>query len=172
MNPEPQPRHAAKREALVAAIAQEDALIARLENEQVEARGRIAGLRAELSALGAEPEIQISLPVRPPGPVPRTAAEKVRLFRDLFRGRGDVFPTRFVSKKTGKPGYAPACSNKFVGGVCELPRIKCSECPNQAFTAVDDRSVVDHLRGRHVMGVYPLLDDDPCDRAVRRALAD
>jgi len=73
-----------------------------------------------------------------------------------------VFPTRFVSKKTGKPGYAPACANKFVRGVCDLPRIKCGECPNQAFQAVDDRAILNHLKGHHVMGVYPLLGDETC----------
>jgi hypothetical protein len=87
---------------------------------------------------------------------------KVRLFRTLFRGRDEIFPTRFLNRKTGKAGYAPACASKFVRGVCDLPRIKCSECPNQAFTPVDDRVVLDHLRGRHVMGVYPLLEDETC----------
>ncbi|HWN44924.1 MAG TPA: DEAD/DEAH box helicase family protein [Thermoanaerobaculia bacterium] len=91
-----------------------------------------------------------------------TPADKVRLFRALFRGREDIFPTRFTSKKTGKAGYAPACTNKFVRGVCDLPKVKCSECPNQAFTPVDERMVLDHLRGRHVMGVYPLLEDETC----------
>jgi hypothetical protein len=46
--------------------------------------------------------------------------------------------------------------------VCEKPRIKCGECPNQAFIAVDDRVVVDHLQGRHVVGVYPMLGDETC----------
>jgi hypothetical protein len=88
--------------------------------------------------------------------------EKVWLFRQLFRGRQDVFPTRFVRKRTGKPGYAPACTNKFVRGVCELPKVKCGECRNQAFVPVDDQAVLAHLQGRQVMGVYPLLDDDSC----------
>jgi hypothetical protein len=37
--------------------------------------------------------------------------EKVRLFRSLFRGRGDVFPTRFVSKSatTSRPCRSSAC---------------------------------------------------------------
>ncbi len=73
-----------------------------------------------------------------------------------------MFPTRFVSKKTGKPGYAPACTNKFVRGVCELPKVKCGECPNQAFVRLDDQAVLAHLQGRHVMGVYPLLEDETC----------
>jgi superfamily II DNA or RNA helicase len=102
------------------------------------------------------------LPVVPSVQAPTTPYEKVRLFRALFKGREDIFPTRFVSKKTGKSGYAPACANKFVRGVCELPKVKCGECPNQAFTSVGDQVVLDHLRGRHVMGVYPLFEDETC----------
>ncbi len=55
---------------------------------------------------------------------------KIALFRSLFRGRDDVYPRRFESRKTGKSGYAPACSNEWVRGICEKPHIKCAECPN------------------------------------------
>ena len=34
-------------------------------------------------------------------------ATKIALFRSLFRGREDVYPRRFESRKTGKAGYAP-----------------------------------------------------------------
>jgi superfamily II DNA or RNA helicase len=95
-------------------------------------------------------------------PAPKTPEEKVRIFRSFFRGRTDVFPTRFVSGKTGKAGYAPACANKFVRGVCELPKVKCGDCSNQAFLPADERAILDHLRGRHVMGAYPLLQDETC----------
>lgn len=84
-------------------------------------------------------------------------------FRSLFRGRPDVFPVRFVSRKTGKAGYAPACSNKWEPGLCLLRTGgRCSDCVNQAFVPVSDRVVIDHLQGRHVMGVYPLLEDETC----------
>jgi hypothetical protein len=53
---------------------------------------------------------------------------KIALFRSLFRGRDDVYPRRFESRKTGRAGYAPACANEWVRGVCEKPRIKCAEC--------------------------------------------
>ena len=43
-----------------------------------------------------------------------SAEVKIRLFRSLFRGREDVYPRRFESRKTGKSGYAPACSNEWV----------------------------------------------------------
>jgi superfamily II DNA or RNA helicase len=152
-----------RREDVVEEIERAEALLSRLEAEGEQARARLAALRVELASLAhAEPGIRVHLQTKLPQPAPRTAEEKVGLFRQLFRGRADVFPTRFTSKKTGKPGYAPACTNKFVRGVCELPRVKCGECPNQAFVPVDDAAVLAHLQGRHVMGVYPLLEDETC----------
>src|ERR1700687_2076696 len=99
-------------------------------------------------------------------------AEKVTLFRSLFRGRDDVFPRRWENSKTGKAGYAPVCRNEWVRGICEKPRIKCSNCPNQAFVPVSDNVVRSHLQGRDianpgraeafVAGVYPLMTDEIC----------
>ncbi len=40
--------------------------------------------------------------------------------------------------------------------------MRCWECPNQAFLSVSDRVILDHLQGRHVAGVYPLLMDETC----------
>lgn len=57
---------------------------------------------------------------------------------------------------------SPACDDEWVHGVCHKPRIKCADCPSQAFTAVTDRVLVDHLQGRHVVGVYPLLENETC----------
>jgi hypothetical protein len=39
-------------------------------------------------------------------------AAKIALFRSLFRGRDDVYPRRFESRKTGKTGYQPACASR------------------------------------------------------------
>lgn len=112
-----------RRRELVAAIAEEEAHLARIEAEQAAARSRLQGLRAQLASLGIEPTIRVRLRLAASTPAPNTRADKVRLFRSLFRGREDVFPTRFVSRKTGKPGYTPECRNKFVRGVCELPKV-------------------------------------------------
>jgi len=95
-------------EELLEAIAREEARLAQLEAEQAEGRTRLAAFRVELAAVGAEEEIRVRPPFAAEGPVPKTPAAKLKLFRSLFRGHEDVFPTRFVSKKTGKPGYAPA----------------------------------------------------------------
>ena len=152
-----------RREELLQSIALEEGRLARIETEQADSRRCLDALHAESASLGAEPEIRVRLPLAVGTPVPRTSAEKVKLFRSLFRGREEVFPTRFVSKKTGKPGYAPECSNKWKPKLCALKTGgKCSDCANQAFTPFDDAAVVGHLTGRHVMGVYPLLDDETC----------
>ncbi len=95
-------------------------------------------------------------------------ADKITLFRSLFRGREDVYPRRFESRKTGKAGYAPACANEWVRGVCEKPKIKCAECPHRRFPSVTDEVIRWHLSGRDevgrdfVMGVYPMLLDETC----------
>ncbi len=97
-----------------------------------------------------------------------SSEEKIRIFRSLFRGREDVYPRRFESRKTGRAGYAPACANEWVRGVCEKPRIKCAECPNRRFLPVTDDVIRWHLSGRDpegqpfVAGVYPLLLDETC----------
>ena len=103
-----------------------------------------------------------------PEPVPAPASatplstdEKVALFRRLFRGRTDVYPVRWESK-AGKTGYSPACANEWRAGVCEKPRIKCSDCGNRLLVPLTDQTLYDHLAGRHTVGVYPLLTDDTC----------
>jgi len=95
-------------------------------------------------------------------------AEKIALFRSLFRGREDVFPRRFESRKTGRSGYAPACGNEWVRGICEKPRIKCANCPHRAFLPVTDEVICQHLSGKDaagqefVAGVYPMFADECC----------
>ena len=88
--------------------------------------------------------------------------EKVALFRRLFRGRTDVYPIRWESKTTGKSGYAPACANEWLAGVCEKPRIKCSDCNKRLLIPLSDSVIYDHLAGKRTVGVYPLLADDTC----------
>lgn len=90
------------------------------------------------------------------------APGKIALFQSLFRGREDVFPKLWVNAKTGTKGYAPACGNEWVRGVCDKPRVRCAECPSRSFLAVTDQVILDHLQGRHVIGCYPLLADECC----------
>lgn len=94
--------------------------------------------------------------------------EKVEVFRRLFAGRPDVFPARWDNRKTGRSGYSPACSNEWVKGICGKPKVKCGECPHQAFIPPSRDIIETHLRGGDarssdfVAGVYPLLQDETC----------
>ena len=139
-------------------------------DEAARIRDRLARLEVERDALQARlAELEEQEPVAPNGglaggPVTERspAREKVALFRSLFRGRDDVYPRRWENDRTSQSGYAPACSNEWKRQICGKPRIKCGSCPNQAFLPVTDEAIVDHLRGRHTLGVYPMLADSTC----------
>ncbi len=97
--------------------------------------------------------------------------QKISLFRSLFRGREDVFPKRFESKRTGKSGYLPVCRNEWIRPLCQKPKIKCGECDNRDFEPVTNDVVRNHLLGfdpndryqrEYVIGVYPMLLDETC----------
>jgi len=123
-----------------------------------------ARLTALLEAHGIEWRVPQPTAVEAQGPEPSrlSTAEKVTLFRRLFRGRTDVFPVRWEGKTSGKSGYAPACANEWLAGVCEKPRIKCGDCRNRLLIPLTDAVIYDHLAGEHTVGVYPLLEGDTC----------
>ena len=141
-----------------------------IEREQLAAlQTENARLLALLDGHGIEwrlplepPPIGPVLPAPEPAPSRFSTAEKVALFRRLFRGRTDVYPIRWESKTTGKSGYAPACGNEWLAGVCEKPRIKCGECNNRLLIPLSDQVIYEHLAGKRTVGVYPLLPDDTC----------
>lgn len=140
---------------------------------ETDATADVERLRAENARLIALLEAQgINWQASPPRvvarePVPGTkpsrlsTEDKIALFRRLFRGRTDIYPVRWESK-VGKSGYSPACANEWKRGICEKPRIKCSDCPNQAFLPVTGELIYDHLAGTVTAGVYPLLSGDTC----------
>ena len=141
-----------------------EARLAELDDERARVLRQISELKAERASLqGSEDQPrqaqQIALPI---GSAPPTSAQKVTLFMELFRGRTDVYPTRWVNTKKGTSGYSPACSNEWARGLCDKRSVKCGECPNQAFIPVTEKTVHDHFQGRHVIGVYPMLEDDTC----------
>ncbi len=87
--------------------------------------------------------------------------EKIALFLSLFQGRPDVYARRWESK-ADRSGYSPVCVNEWKPGVCLKPKGKCADCANAAYSPYDERAVEDHLCGRYVLGIYPLLRDDTC----------
>jgi superfamily II DNA or RNA helicase len=150
-------------------IEQIRARLAANETERKELEAALRDLVSRRSAAAAN----YSPPVIADAPGVTAAsptAEKIALFRGLFAGRADVFPVRWENRKTAKSGYAPACANEWVKGICGKPQVKCGECPHQAFIPVADDIIEKHLRGEgargsggdFVAGVYPLLPDETC----------
>ena len=140
--------------------------LAALDRERSEIADRLRVLEhARLRATAGRQPPQLTARVTAASP----AAEKIALFRNLFRGREEVFPRRWENPKTGKSGYSPMCRNEWVRGVCGKPRVKCGECPNQAFVPFGDEVVRSHLTGKaagnsadFIVGIYPMLPDETC----------
>ena len=84
--------------------------------------------------------------------------EKIKLFMSLFKGRDDVCAKRWRNK----PGYSPYCFNDFKPGICNKPKIKCSECKSSDFAPLDEERIEGHLLGKYVLGLYPMTLDDTC----------
>ena len=91
-----------------------------------------------------------------------TPEEKISLFRNLFRGREDVFATRWESKG-GKSGYSPA-------GIMDWRAIHVARPEERKKVArktrmlqpLTDDAIRNHLTGKQTVGIYPLLPDDTC----------
>lgn len=137
-----------------------------LRVEQADLEAALATLEKQLSALEnltrTGPLEGATVTNRSP------SSAKVDLFRSLFKGRSDVFPLRWENRNSARAGYSPACSNEWARGICAKPKVKCGECPNQAFIPLSGDIIAKHLRGggtrsaNFVAGVYPLLADGTC----------
>ncbi|MGI6056136.1 MAG: TOTE conflict system archaeo-eukaryotic primase domain-containing protein [Bilifractor sp.] len=90
-------------------------------------------------------------------------------FFSKFWGRMDVYSQRVVNK-SGRVGYYPQCWNFWKPGCARKPENKdkgkrgsvCINCPMQAWKKIDLKVLEDHLTGKMVIGIYPLLEDDTC----------
>jgi len=89
--------------------------------------------------------------------------EKLRLFAHLFRGRRDVVARHWRSSATGREGFSPVCENEW-GSFCRKGAAAngCRGCVHHAPVPLTRALLEDHVRGRHLLGVYPLLPDGTC----------
>ncbi|MGD9825036.1 TOTE conflict system archaeo-eukaryotic primase domain-containing protein [Desulfobacter sp.] len=93
---------------------------------------------------------------------------QIRLFRSIFKGREDVVPEYWKSKRQdGKAGYSPICANKWDDDLCNLSpkndrRGGCGDCKNADYVRMSDDLIKTHLAGGKILGVYPLIKDHTC----------
>ena len=94
--------------------------------------------------------------------------EKVDVFRNLFKGREDVFARRWYSRTSGKSGYQPVCRNEWDRKLCDKKKYKCTGCPNRSFKPLEYEDIYRHLEGKSpegqdVIGSYAILADNTCN---------
>lgn len=61
------------------------------------------------------------------------SSAKVALLRSLFKGRSDILPLRWENHNSARADYSRACANEWARGICAKPKVKCRQCPHQAF---------------------------------------
>ena len=97
-----------------------------------------------------------------PTPIKKLSVDdKIALFRSLFRGRDDTYALRWEGKN-GKTGYSPACINHWSKCQCPKPKIKCATCNKRKLLPLTNQIIYDHLAGKIMAGIYPLLSDETC----------
>ncbi len=90
------------------------------------------------------------------------ARKRIALFRDLFRGREDVYARRWENPD-GRSGYSPAALKdwKTINASKPADRKKVDRITRK-FLPLTDTVVENHLLGKETVGIYPLLLDETC----------
>ena len=119
-----------RQNSLISAIAETESRLARLDEERHKILAELKSLKAELLILtNSSLDSTKDTPISSDGIISKISSpeEKIALFESLFRGRVDVYPRLWVSRKTSKKGFSPVCNNEWINGICEKPKVKCSE---------------------------------------------
>jgi superfamily II DNA or RNA helicase len=85
--------------------------------------------------------------------------EKLTIFKSLFKGREDIYATRW--EKGNKNGYSPTYT--FDPYSYKMHRMKGGTFKNYAnkqYQILTDGQIIKHLEGEQLIGLYPLLKDN------------
>src|SRR5579863_5707773 len=105
--------------------------------------------------------VQTSLAVQADSKEER-ARKRIALFRNLFRGRQDIYARRWENPD-GRSGYSPAALKdwKTINASKPADRKKVDRVTRKFFP-LTDTVVENHLLGKETVGIYPLLPDETC----------
>ena len=140
------------------------------EQENIRLREENARLRRLLSVhsipipqLASEnPPPAKTVETAPPVNKEERARKRIALFRDLFRGREDVYARRWENDD-GRHGYMPAAVKDWDAINRSRPEErKKVDQKTRRFLQLTDAVIENHLMGRETVGVYPLLSDETC----------
>ena len=142
-----------------------------MEDELKRLRAQVKALQEENRYLKRLLEEAGIAYVRQPEATPvEITRQLARRFYSYFWGRMDVYSKRSMNKTTGKTQYYPQCENLWKDGLCPKKagkKIRCKDCANRKWKALEAEQIMDHLRGEKpdgsdVIGVYPLFPDGTC----------
>lgn len=85
--------------------------------------------------------------------------QHLEIFKSLFKSRQDAFAIRW--ERDGKSGYMPAYTldwdqfkiHKAKGGTLK-------DFKNKEYAPLTDQRILNHLSGKEIVGIYPLLQDN------------
>ena len=83
----------------------------------------------------------------------------ISLYKNLFKGRTDIFANRYYNKKQQRYVYAPVYQWEQEAG---RSGIKVDSNGNRVYEKFEDKFLINHLKGQKFLGVYPILKDDTC----------
>ena len=81
------------------------------------------------------------------------------LFKNLFRGREDVYAIRWEGKRARRAIRRPVTANGTGAATGRGPK---KQFRITKLFALSDETIRGHLLGKQTIGVYPLLTDDTC----------
>jgi hypothetical protein len=137
-----------ERQRLEQQLTIEESQLEEAERARNANRLRISELKARLAELSISEPPNATAAALPDGQLTQTFSteQKLIIFRQLFRGREDVYPVRWQSKRTGASGYMPECSNKFDRRVCDIEQVRCQACAHRMYRTVTDHAILTHLK--------------------------
>ncbi|MGD0775389.1 MAG: restriction endonuclease subunit R, partial [Candidatus Solibacter sp.] len=140
------------------------------EQENIRLREENARLRRLLAVHSiAIPQVALENPppakaveTAPPVGKEERARKRIAVFRNLFRGREDVYARRWENDD-GRHGYVPAAVKDWEAINRSRPEErKKVDQKTRKFIPLTDAAIENHLLGKETVGVYPLLPDETC----------
>lgn len=90
--------------------------------------------------------------------------DRLNIYMSYFRGRNDIYATKYFSKKKEAFQYSPVCLNKFNKKICLLSKSgNCQKCTHFKAKQLTSEIILNHIqKTNNGIGIYPLLADNTC----------
>jgi hypothetical protein len=135
----------------------------RLREENVRLRCLLQEHGIQIPAAQSNTVIPVITNALPSAHIPVLKAEqRIALFRSLFHGRDDVYAVRWENTD-GRYGYMPKADRDWKAYLrAKDEDRKKVDRQTRKFRPLTDEVVRGHLVGDHIIGIYPLLQDETC----------